>query len=110
MEASLGTADLQSQHDNARLRLEISQLQSLAEAFNDWVDPRSYLYDDPLFDGFAGPNRQLYVTTLDDRKDGRFRPLYETEQELAMHRAAARNLAILTGIRSVGARPRNCSS
>lgn len=98
--ATADTADLHEQRTNAQLRLEIAQLQSLAEAFNDWVDPRQYLYDDPAFNGFAFPGRQLYVTTLDDRKDGRFRPLYETEQELAMHRAAARNLALLTGIRT----------
>lgn len=79
-----------------KLRLEC---RALLEAHGDYVDTRSYLYDDPSFGVFGG-TRPVTVTTIDDRSDGRFRPLYECEQDLAISRAASRNLALLTGVRT----------
>lgn len=70
----------------------------LVEAWGDWVDRTEYLRDDQTF-GF-GNSRAVTFTSLDDRKDGSFRPVYETEQDLAESRAAARNLVMLTGIRT----------
>ncbi len=71
----------------------------LLEAWGDPVDTREYLRDDPSF-GIVGSRSTVYITSLDDRKDGRFRPIYETEQDLAMSRAQARNLALLSGVRT----------
>ena len=71
---------------------------SLTEAWGDVVDRTEYLRDDPTF-GY-GDSRAVYFTSLDDRKDGSFRPVYETEQDLAESRASARNLVLVTGIRT----------
>ncbi len=69
----------------------------LMEAWGDVVDTREYLRDDPAF-GIVGNRMVIYATSLDDRKDGRFRPVYETEQDLALQRAAARNLKLVTPV------------
>lgn len=81
------------------VRLE-SQLMREAATFGDRVDTREYLNDDPNFGIVGSAGRAVYVTSVDDRSDGRFRPVYETEQDLAMFRAQARNLVLLTGIRT----------
>src|SRR5262249_3039858 len=51
-----------------------------------------------------GPHRSWFspVATLDDRRDGRFCPAYESEQDLARIRGAARQLASLTPV-AIGA-------
>jgi capsid protein len=71
----------------------------LLEAWGDPVDTREFLRDDPSF-GIVGGRQFVYATSIDDRRDGRFRPVYETEQDLAILRAAARNLVIVTGVRT----------
>lgn len=91
--------------ENDELRLQrdcaLTRLERLEEAWGDYVDPRGYLTDDPTFGYFpGGSGRSVAFTSLDDRKDGRFRPVYETEAELAASRAAARNLALTTGVRT----------
>lgn len=78
------------------LRLEI---RSITEAWGDIVDTQAYLRDDPSF-GVLGYGRPVAFTSLDDRADGRFRPVYETEQDLALSRASARNLVLITGVRT----------
>ena len=89
---------LLEQRDLALLKLETKQLQSLAglpvlEAFGDVVDRTEFLYDDPSF-GFGRLVQQF--TSIDDRKEGRYRPVYETEQDLARIRMQVRNLFSLT--------------
>lgn len=49
----------------------------------------------PAFDNFGqwpGRERPYYWTNLDDRQEGRYRPIYETDQDLRMIRADARRL------------------
>ena len=69
----------------------------LLEAWGDTVDRTEYLYDDspPWFsaDGYGWS-----TTSLSDRKDGSFRPVYETEVDLAAQRAVARALGSITRI------------
>ncbi|MDO8631469.1 MAG: phage portal protein, partial [Phycisphaerales bacterium] len=65
-------------------------------ALGDIIDRREYQYDDPSF----GDSRFVLFTSLDDRKDGSFRPVYETEMDLAQIRGSARNLVKLTGVRT----------
>lgn len=50
-----------------------------------------------------GTRRPLYRTTIDDREDGKCRPQYETEYDLACIRAQARSLAALDAV-AIGAR------
>lgn len=85
------------------LEAEVFRLESQImreAAWGDLVNTREYLSDDAGFGILGGPGRTVYTTSLDDRRDGRFRPIYETEQDLARFRAQARNLALLTGIRT----------
>src|SRR5262245_17024733 len=89
---------LRGEHEAARLKLEIRQFQQargapLAEEWGDFVDRREYLTDDPTF----GSSPAL-SSSIDDRQGGRFRPVYETEHDLAEIRGAARNLAKLTAV------------
>lgn len=95
---------LREQHEAARLSLEIRQMQAAAglplrEAWGDVVDRRDASFDE------AAINRPWHTNppaTIDDRSDGRFRPVYETEQDLACIRGAARQLSSLTAV-SLGA-------
>jgi hypothetical protein len=88
---------LRGEREAARLKLDIRQLQAagglpLVEAWGEVVDRREHLTDEPTF--ACGP----VVSTVDDRRDGRFRPFYETELDLAILRGSARNLATLTAV------------
>src|SRR5262245_1554792 len=89
---------LRGEHEAARLKLEIRQFEQargapLAEEWGDFVDRREYLTDDPTFSTSAAPS-----SSIDDRQGGRFRPVYETEYDLARIRGTARNLATLTAV------------
>ena len=56
-------------------------LARLFEAFvPETIDRRGYLYDDPTF-GY--PTAVNPFTSLTDREDGRYRPYYDTEIDLA---------------------------
>lgn len=66
------------------------------EEWGDIVDRREFLYDDPSFGGSAA----VPFTSLDDRSAGRFRPVYETEQDLSIIRGVSRNLVRLSGVRT----------
>ncbi|MSR58510.1 MAG: phage portal protein [Planctomycetaceae bacterium] len=94
---------LREQHEAARLKLEIRQLRSaaglpLVEEWGDVVDRRETRFDD----SGGGSRWRTAPATLDDRSDGRFRPIYETEQDLAAIRGAARQLASRTAV-AIGA-------
>ena len=68
---------------------------SLQERWGEPVEPREA--------GFGGEGLpQATPASLDDRRDGRCLPLYETETDLARMRGAARRLALLTPV-AVGA-------
>ena len=64
----------------------------LVEDFGDVVDRREYLGDDPDF-GFPLLNP---FSVLSDRQEGKFWPVYQSEQDLARIRGRARNLVTLT--------------
>ena len=70
------------------------------EAWGALVDRSEFYNDDPSFGYFGSPGAPLFITSADDRKDGRFRPIYETEQDLARWRAAARNVACTSPVRT----------
>lgn len=100
---------LREEREAALMRIEVNQLRAMAgqqllESYGDWVpspvDTRAYLYDDPSFGYGSRIGDLLAYTSIDDRKEGRFRPVYETEQDLAGIRGAARNLITMTGIRT----------
>lgn len=75
---------------------------ALIEGWGDYVDPREYLRDDPSFMLGSGHGYGAAFTTINDRRDGKFLPVFETEQELAYIRATARAIASMDGI-AIGA-------
>lgn len=97
-------ARLREQHEAARLKLEIRQMQAAAglplrEEWGDVVDRPGASFEE------AALNRPWHTSpaaSINDRSDGRFRPVYETEQDLARIRGAARQLSSLTAV-SIGA-------
>ncbi len=69
-------------------------IDELLEGYSpEFVDRRAYLYDDA---GFGYPNATNPFTTANDRLDGRCKPYYDNEIDLAYLRGAARNLSLLT--------------
>jgi hypothetical protein len=71
-------------------------IRGLMEAYvPETIDRRGYLYDDPTFGFSAGVNP---FTSASDRTDGKFRPYYDNEIDLAYIRGAARNLGLLTPV------------
>lgn len=100
---SFELAQLREQHEAARLKLEIRQMHRaaglpLSEEWGDVVDRREALFDGPADEHswFAPP------ANLADRSDGRYRPIYEVEQDLARIRGAARQISALTSV-AIGA-------
>ena len=94
---------LKERHESARLALEIQHLERaltprLVESWGEIIDPR-LRNSDPDFGGYNSA-RQITATSLNDRKDGAFLPVYQSEQDLAYQRAASRNLITCTGIRT----------
>ena len=96
---------LQLEHEVAGLQAEIAAMESEQRAaqlleVGQVVGSRTgYLYDHP---GFGGPGIQspsdsvygvFHVDRVDDRLDGRYRPVYENETHLAEQRGVARVLA-----------------
>ena len=66
-------------------------LVSLQERWGEPIEPREA--------GFGGEGMAPATpATLEDRRDGRCLPLYETETDLARQRGAARRLALLTPV------------
>jgi hypothetical protein len=92
-------AAIEERAEIARLKVELDDLKWAAEqgrlvmeAVSEpvFVDPREHLYDDPTFgNGRYG----TMFSRLEDRLDGKYLPIYETEQDLAMIRAQGRALA-----------------
>lgn len=88
---------LRNEHEAEQLRFAINQLRlatgtPLLEGWGDLVHkPRGFDDDASPF----VPDSKIY-----DRTDGRFLPVYETEQDLANIRGSARNLVKLTGVRT----------
>ncbi|MFM8220810.1 MAG: hypothetical protein ACKOJF_18010, partial [Planctomycetaceae bacterium] len=78
-------------HAPPDLRSTEPHSEPLREAWGEWVDPREARCSSEFPAG--GP-----ATAVDDRLDGRCRPLYETELDLARLRNAARRLALATPV------------
>jgi hypothetical protein len=96
-ELSAEVARLRQLCEAARLKLEIRRLsaaagQALVEDFGDVVDRREYLTDDPNF-GFPLLNP---FSVLSDRQEGKYWPIYQSEQDLARIRGRSHNLITLT--------------
>jgi len=71
-------------------------IKNLLETFvPETIDRRGYLYDDPTF-GY--PTAVNPFTSATDRADGRYKPYYDSEIDLAYIRGTARNLALLTPV------------
>ena len=90
---------LNTQRDIAKARVDIQDLTRLAEtgsvvmeAYGEPIDPLEYLHDDPAFGGYTAP-----ISRRDDRQDGRYRPVYKTEQELSFIRGAVHVLTTSFG-------------
>jgi len=77
----------------------IANAEPLIESIG-WGDPVPW-QDMPQNDWDAGTGTGLssYFTSIDDRTDGRWRPWYETEDDLARQRAISRKLATMTATR-----------
>lgn len=100
-------AALQAQREIAQARVDIRALTeaadapqvvngpvSLLEDLGDFVRRDEYLYDDPTFN-FGSV--MVPISRLDDRLDGRYRPIFETEQQLQFIRGAAHVITALCG-------------
>lgn len=101
---SVELSRLREQHEAARLKLEIRQMQAaarmpLSEEWGEVVDRQDISFGESAADR---PWHTACPATIDDRSDGRLRPIYETEQDLALIRGAARQLSSLTSV-SLGA-------
>lgn len=71
----------------------------LFEAWGDFVDPRERIREDAEFMGFG---RWSGWSRIEDREDGKFLPIYETEEDLRLIRGQCRNLALFDAI-AIGA-------
>lgn len=69
---------------------------NVLEGFEDIVDTREYQYDDPTF-GTPRSGRPIYYTSMNDREDGKYLPIFQTEMDLAAIRAEARNITAMSG-------------
>jgi len=104
---TLPIEDLRTRHESARLQLETMQLESyLAEAQRmadlpvpvmeacELIDPREFMHDTPGW-GTSYGQQPVPMTRPDDRQDGKNRPVFETEQDLAFIRGSARILTTM---------------
>ncbi len=73
-----------------------SMVMALAEGFGDIVDQREWQNDDPTF-GFGRSGVPLLYTTLNDRDDGKYLPIFQHQMDLASIRAEARNVTAMAG-------------
>ncbi|HEY4258731.1 MAG TPA: phage portal protein, partial [Schlesneria sp.] len=69
---------------------------AIAEGFGDYVDTREWQQDDPSF-GFGRVGSPILYTSLNDRDDGKYMPIYQTQMDLAAIRAEARNVTAMSG-------------
>jgi hypothetical protein len=90
IDALKGRLDLlNTQREIATAQLDLKELTELAArgsvvmeaSWGDFIDPLEYVNDDPTF----GRPGYLY-SQRDDRSDGKFRPVFETETDLALIR------------------------
>jgi hypothetical protein len=85
---------LQLEAENAELRAVFNALDhaartvNLSEGWGDVVDRREYLTDTPGWSAPSGP-----TSYIDDRTDGKLRPLFNDEAELATIRGVGQTLA-----------------
>lgn len=68
---------------------------TLFEAWGDIVDPNEWRNDDPAF-GYGRVGVPVYQTSIFDRDDGRYLPVYQTQSDLRIIRAMSRNVASLS--------------
>lgn len=71
-------------------------IKAITEGFGDFVDSREWAQDDPTFgNGRAG--MPVYYTSLSDRDDGKYLPVFQHEMDLQVIRAEARNVTAMSG-------------
>lgn len=80
----------QTQLDIDQLTKMAEQGSVLMEAWGDLIDPRDRYFDDQIF---AFGSSILPISNKDDRKEGRYRPIFENEQDLQFIRGAAHVLS-----------------
>ena len=68
----------------------------ILEGWNDWVDPREYLNEDPTFT--VGGSAFNPDSSIRDRLEGRYSPVFETEADLARIRGMARYVATIDAV------------
>ncbi len=85
--------------DTASITAGASSSQTLVEEWGEWIDPRERLREDATF---MGVGRWAGMSRIEDREDGKFLPIYETEQDLRLIRGQCRNLALFDAI-AIGA-------
>lgn len=73
--------------------------QALVEAHGDWIDPRERIREDAMFAGIGGWGGR---DRIEDRQDGKFLPVYETEEDLRLIRGHCRLLSQFDGV-AIGA-------
>lgn len=73
-----------------------SMVLTIAEGFGDIVDTREWQNDDPTF-GYGRVGQPILYTTLNDRDDGKYLPIYQSQMDLAAIRAEARNVTAMSG-------------
>ena len=73
-----------------------SMVMAIAEGFGDIVDTREWQNDDPTF-GYGRVGQPILYTTLNDRDDGKYLPIYQSQMDLAAIRAEARNVTAMSG-------------
>lgn len=69
---------------------------AITEGFGDYVDTREWQQDDPSF-GFGRVGSPILYTSLNDRDDGKYLPVYQNQMDLAAIRAEARNVTAMSG-------------
>ncbi|MDB5390861.1 MAG: hypothetical protein JWM11_6507, partial [Planctomycetaceae bacterium] len=69
---------------------------AITEGFGEYVDTREWQQDDPSF-GFGRVGSPILYTSLNDRDDGKYLPIYQTQMDLAAIRAEARNVTAMSG-------------
>ena len=84
----------------ALLRQEVEQLQSVAQPLSEHWDPVparqwDFAYSDPRQHASLGQLGSPW-SRIQDREDGRWIPVYETERDLALLRGTSRSLAAFT--------------
>ena len=73
-----------------------AMLMAITEGFGEPVDTREWAYDDASF-GFGRAGQPVLFTSLNDRDDGKYLPIYQTEYDLRAIRAEARNVMAMSG-------------